>query len=278
MTESLVLLTPLLVLLLVAMFGFLGCAGVWGLDPVVPGVPVLSATAGNARVNLSWRTSQPLGGFRLMKGTESGALTMLAEVDSNTFMYEDSDVVNDTTYYYVVVNLGGTGSSDDEPSNEVAVRPQAEVINSFITSSVPGSTASASGFFGMAIVVGPAPVTVKALGRGFVVGNTQLHIVKIVDTATGMDVPNGAAAVFTAGGAAGEIRYAALATPVVLNADSAYYIVSQEMTGGDRFFNHDTSVMTTAVATVRSAVRGSGTVYTEDSGPGVSYALVDFQY
>jgi hypothetical protein len=67
MTESLVLLTPLLVLLLVAMFGFLGCAGVWGLDPVVPGVPVLSATAGNARVNLSWRTSQPLGGFRLMK-------------------------------------------------------------------------------------------------------------------------------------------------------------------------------------------------------------------
>ena len=277
MTESLVLLTPLLALLIVAMVGFLGCGGVFGLDPVIPGVPVLTAVAGNARVNLSWRADNAIG-FRLMKGTESGVLTTLADLDSGTFMYEDTDVINDTTYYYVVVNTGATTPSDDATSNEVAVRPQAEVVNTFVTSSVPGTTASATGLFGMTILVGAAPVTVKALGRGFVAGNTQIHVVKIVNAMTKADVPNGAAAIFTAGGVAGEIRYAALATPAVLNANTSYHIVSQEMSGGDRFFNHDTSVVTTSVAAVTASVFGTGTTYTEDGPAGQAYALVDFQY
>jgi hypothetical protein len=277
MIDSFVLWTPLLMLPVVAMFAFVGCHLLFGLDRLEPDRPLLTATAGNGVVNLSWRASSPLR-FRLMRGTESGVHTMLAEFNSNVDSFEDTTVVNDTTYYYVVVNLGETKPEDDAPSNEVAVRPQADVITSFITSAMIGTTAAAGGFFGMAITVGPNPILVKALGRGVVAGNTQIHIVKIVEASTKQDVLNAAAAVFTSGGANGEIRYAALATPVPLSANTSYYIVSQEMAGGDRFFNHDTSVVTTNVASVRSAVAGDGTTYNEDSPPGQSYALVDFQY
>lgn len=277
MIDSFVLLTPILMLPVVVLLAFVGCDWVFGLDRVEPKIPILTGVAGNARVDLSWREDPNSGKFRVKRGTESGSHTLIAEVDYGTYEFSDTNVLNDTTYYYVVTAFGGEDGETD-PSNEVAVRPQAEVVTTFVTSATLGGTAAATGLFGMAVTIGPNPVTVKALGRGFVSGNTQIHVVKIVDATTKADVPNAAVAVFTSGGLAGQVNYAALATPVTLNANTAYYIVSQEMASGDRFYNHDTAIMTTSVATVTSSVNGNGTTYNEDSGPGMSYALVDFQY
>lgn len=277
MIDSFVLLTPILMLPVVALLAFVGCHLVFGLHRVEPKIPILTAVAGNARVDLSWRDDDNAGQFRVKRGNESGNHTLIAELDGDITEYPDTNVLNDKTYYYVVTAVGGEDGETD-PSNEVAVRPQAEMLTSFVTSATLGGTPSAAGFFGMAVTIGPNPVTIKSLGRGFVTGNTQIHIVKVVDAATKLDVPDAAVAVFTSGGVAGQVNYAALATPVTLNANTAYYIVSQEMASGDRFYNHDTAVMTTSVGTVTSSVNRTGTTYNEDSAPGMSYALVDFQY
>ena len=76
----------------------------------------------------------------------------------------------------------------------------------------------------------------------------------------------------------GEFRYANLGTPVTLNPNVSYYIVSRETSGGDRFYNRDTSVTTTGVATVTSSVFGDGTSYTPDGPAGHAYGPLDFQY
>jgi len=95
--------------------------------------------------------------------------------------------------------------------------------------------------------------------------------------AQGVDVPNAFVSVSMAGGVVGERRYAPLNPPVVLNAGATYFIVSQEIAGGDDFYNHNTMIQTTDVATVPSAARG-GPPYVEDSPAGRCYGLVDFQY
>src|SRR5438874_8944751 len=61
----------------------------------VPGVPSLSATAGNASVDLSWSIpsdgGSPLTSFKVYRGTSSGgeAPTAIATLSSTTAMYHD---------------------------------------------------------------------------------------------------------------------------------------------------------------------------------------------
>ena len=44
---------------------------------------------------------------------------------------------------------------------------------------------------------------------------------------------------------------------MTLNAGFTYYVVTEELIGGDHFYIEDTTVQTTNVATVTSAVTGS---------------------
>ncbi|MFL6546767.1 MAG: hypothetical protein ACJ8LM_16515, partial [Candidatus Udaeobacter sp.] len=78
------------------------------------------------------------------------------------------------------------------------------LINSgqFIAAQTPGSLRNNySGFVGFKFTVGPRPATAYALGRFVVAGNTQNHMVKLVQ-ANGADVPNGSVILSTAGAAA----------------------------------------------------------------------------
>src|ERR1019366_4468003 len=73
---------------------------------------------------------------------------------------------------------------------------------------------------------------------------------------------------WTSGGAAGssygpgDLAYAALPATVTLNANQTYYLVTQETFGGDQWYDFDSTVQTAAVATVTSAVYGTGAPYT----------------
>jgi hypothetical protein len=94
--------------------------------PTVPGTPVLSATAGNASVSLSW-TAPANGGsaitnYKVYRGTSSGGETLLTTL-GDVSAYTDTAVTNGTTYYYQVsaVNAVGEGAR----SNEVSARPTA---------------------------------------------------------------------------------------------------------------------------------------------------------
>ncbi len=135
-----------------------------------------------------------------------------------------------------------------------------------------------TGWVGSVLKIGPAPLLVSGLGRIAVAGNTQSHTVKLVDAATGMDVPNGSAPVIPSSATPGTMAYAALSATVTLNANQTYYLLTQETFGGDQWYDYDSTVQTAAVASVTSAVYGPGTSYTLIGSSGRSYGPVDLLY
>jgi len=96
----------------------------------VPGVPVLTATRGNAQVVLTW-TAPPNGGsaitsYRIYRGTSAGTETLLTTV-GNVLTYTDTGRTNGTTYWYQVsaVNAVGEGARSAEKSATPATVPGA---------------------------------------------------------------------------------------------------------------------------------------------------------
>ena len=82
----------------------------------------------------------------------------------------------------------------------------------------------------------------------------------------------------TAGATQGSFAYASLASPVVLNANTTYYLVSQETAGGDAWYDWDTTVQTSSAATLTSAVWAYTNSYSTMGGAGHSYVPVDFKF
>jgi len=97
----------------------------------VPGVPTLSATAGNGAVHLSWTVPSDGGSaitnYNIYRGTASNGETLLATV-GNITSYDDSGLTNGATYYYKVsaVNAIGEGLL----SNEVSATPHLRICGS----------------------------------------------------------------------------------------------------------------------------------------------------
>ncbi|MBV8904168.1 MAG: hypothetical protein JOZ22_11090 [Acidobacteriia bacterium] len=130
----------------------------------------------------------------------------------------------------------------------------------------------------MAVTIGGSPITVSALGRIVVAGNSASHAIKLVN-ASGSDVAGGSATVITAGATPGNFVYASLANPVVLNANTVYYVVSQEAQGGDTWYDWDTTLQTASAATLSGAVWAASNSYTLVAGSaGHSYVPVDFKF
>ena len=88
----------------------------------------------------------------------------------------------------------------------------------------------------MVIQTGSSPMTINTLGRFAAPGNTGTHLVKIVDATTATDLPGGSVSVSMAGAATGSFAYASLSTPVNLNPNATYYIVTQETADGNQWY------------------------------------------
>ncbi|MDQ6707558.1 MAG: Ig-like domain-containing protein, partial [Acidobacteriota bacterium] len=108
--------------------------------------------------------------------------------------------------------------------------------------------------YGMQFTVGSAPLFVTALGRIYISGNAGMHVVKLVRVSDGADVPGGSVTVsLPNGGTPGQFVYTPLASPVTLDANASYYLISQETSGGDLFY--DASPVTAdGIVSVNSAV------------------------
>ena len=181
-----------------------------------------------------------------------------------------------------------TGAATTTPTTGVATTTTSVAPNTTTTvtaptttTTAPGNTTSAargtavvtsftptrlrqdfSGWVGMQVRIGPGDLTVSALGRWVVAGNSGRHSVKLVDAASGADVVGGSVSVATAGAPAGAFRYADLAAPVTLRAGARYHLVSEETAGGDAWYDYDTQVVTTAAAS------DVGATYATAGGPG----------
>lgn len=81
----------------------------------------LRATAGNNKVQLDWNVASGALTYHVKRSTTSGGpyVTIAEHVTETLFI--DSDVINDTTYYYIVTAVGEQGESGH--SNEASVTP-----------------------------------------------------------------------------------------------------------------------------------------------------------
>ena len=85
--------------------------------PTAPGVPVVTATGGNATARLSWTVpadgGSPITGYRVYRGTSPGGelAAPLASLAGNVTAYDDNAVVNGTTYYYQVAAVNAIGET-----------------------------------------------------------------------------------------------------------------------------------------------------------------------
>jgi hypothetical protein len=150
----------------------------------------------------------------------------------------------------------------------------------FVTSVNLGTPRSDyGGYVGMELVVGAAPVTVTQLGRMMASGNTGTHTVKLVNASNGSDVAGGSVAISMAGGTVGQFTYATLTSPVTLSAGATYYLVSQEVVGGDEWYDINTVLTTTSVASDATGAYGTGPgAWFTYGSAGNSYGPLDFKY
>jgi RHS repeat-associated protein len=156
---------------------------------------------------------------------------------------------------------------------------QAPPSQSFVTGKTLAAQRSDSpGWAGFEMSIGAQPITVTSLGRYCSAGNSLTHeerIIRSSDNATLASVN-----VAMSGCTAGTTKYASLANPVTLSANTAYRVVSYEV-GSDLF--HDWTglyLSTTAAATVLHGVytTDGGQTWGPAGGAGSSYVPVDFQY
>jgi subtilisin family serine protease len=95
--------------------------------PVPPSAPTLTATAGDASVELVWTAASDDGGatvtgYVIYRGTSAGTETQHATV-GNVLTYTDAGLNNGSTYWYQVAAVNSAGPGDR--SNEARATPQA---------------------------------------------------------------------------------------------------------------------------------------------------------
>jgi hypothetical protein len=114
------------------------------------------------------------------------------------------------------------------------------------------------GWLGMEFSVGGTELVATFLGRWVLAGNQNSHTVKLVD-ASGYDLASGSVTVTTAGQSAGTYAYAQLSTPVVLQPNTTYSLVSQETNNGDYWY--------WSTPITPSGVTPGGSVYSANTTP-----------
>jgi hypothetical protein len=126
-------------------------------------------------------------------------------------------------------------------------------------------------------------VTLLSLGRWCSSMNGQAHVVKVVDGATGTDIPGAIVAVSLSAKPEQTFVFVDLPTPVTLTGGQTYYLVSSEQMGGDTFLDYTIAVTPSGDFQVPSAVFADQTptppaTYQLKGGPGNCYGPVNAQY
>ena len=234
-------------------------------------------------------TAGPLSGLIAMVGTASdnSAVTKVQiEIDdaplgtafgtANWTYFLDTTVIPNGQH---TLTARAFDSQGNQGTYSVPITVSNQGYNTFVTSITASTTSTAlPEWVGMQIRVGAAPVSVTALGRVYVPGNTGIHTLKLVDAATGIDLPNASAIVIMIAPAFSRFVYGHLPFPVTLAAGHSYYVVTQETVGGDALYDSPpTTVQTTTVASVLGSVayrRG----WIPAPGVNQTFGPVDIQY
>lgn len=287
MIDSFVLLTPILLLGVIALAGFVGCDVVFNLDrpPIdAPDAPEnFQAMPGDAKVFLTWDPYDDATKFTVYRSTAHGTdkedYPDKHDVEEGKVSYPDDPATNGVPYFYRLTATIGAQESElsDEESATPASGLESFVLPNGVTLGLPPRT-DFTGAAGMAIRVGSADVLVQTLGRIVDPGHLGLHVVSIIDP-TMMNQSNPSVTVDTSTVEIGKFVYAPLAIAVPLTAGGTYYVVSQESAGVPFYNVVGTTVETTNVASVLGGVyKDATTPFTMVPNPNHTYGPVDFQY
>ncbi len=151
---------------------------------------------------------------------------------------------------------------------------------SFATAITTGDLRNDYGnWVGTKITVGNSNITVKQLGRYFVTGNSRTHTLAIYTT-DGTQVASVSIDMSSGSTDSLGFKYATLSSPYTLSANTSYYIVSLESSGGDQWYGNNTmpTLTTTSVATVNGAVFYTGSYWNYWGAAGTSYVPLNFKY
>jgi len=120
MTDAFLLLTPFVLLGLLAVLGFIGCRFRPG-AAVVSAPTNLKAVPGDTWVKLSWDSYANATGFTLHRGTVSGNYSTTFDIGGSATSFLDAPVTNGTPLFYALTVTTVDGTSGD--SNEAQVTP-----------------------------------------------------------------------------------------------------------------------------------------------------------
>jgi hypothetical protein len=200
----------------------------------------------------------------LAAATSYPAITLTVNVAANA----PASVTNSAA-----VSGGGetnTGNDTvDDPTTIVAPPPPGTPFLTGFALNGPALRSNYGNFVGMKFTVGGTPLTVSSLGRICITGNSGTHTVKLVTASNGANVAGGSVSVPMAGCTAGQFKYVGLPAAVILAANTAYYVVSLEVNGGDQWYDSGTVSSTTA-ATVNNSVYFNGTSWLLFNGANTS--------
>jgi autotransporter-associated beta strand protein len=131
---------------------------------LAPSAPTgLAAAEGSAQVTLTWNGAAGVTGFNVKRATTSGgAYTQIATNLSAAF-YVDTNVLNYTTYYYVVTAINATGESGN--SSEVSATPSDMVVYYKFDETSGTTAADASGNGNIASLMSGAAWTTGILSN-----------------------------------------------------------------------------------------------------------------
>ena len=287
MIDSYVLLTPILMLGVLALIRFVGCNWWYNIretDLKGEQVEGLVAKAGDSYVELTWGYTGTATKFILNYGQNEGGPYFNRDVfPSGDYEYAEivSPLDNGVTHYFKVQVVTASATSSLDTAVEVSAQP---TVNDFLTLTAPGAGRNDfDGWVGMAILVKSEKTIVTQLGRWAASVNAAPHEVRIYDAAEQETIVT----VVVPPGTPGGFSFVPLPSHTTLSPNGLYYIVSHESSGGDPFLNYPTGIqpigeaMDTNVARVLAAVY-SGAQTPDDfllyGYPNETYGPSNFRY
>jgi protocatechuate 3,4-dioxygenase beta subunit len=141
-----------------------------------------------------------------------------------------------------------------------------------VTTGTSSNSLSQLSGLGYSFTVESSNILVYQLGRWVAPQDTGSHVIHLIRASDDTQVAT--VTVKTSQGQAGSFIYAALAAPVALQANQTYYLLSEEIGGGDPFYMQDTTITPASGAI---AINGamSATIQTPSNPSTWSYTQVN---
>ena len=118
----------------------MNAAGISGNSTIVGTAPAppasLSAFPGNAQISLTWSASATATNYTIKRGLSSGNETVTVATTTN-LAYTNSNLLNGTTYYYVITASGPTGTSGN--STEASATPSLSALSGLVWTGAAGT-------------------------------------------------------------------------------------------------------------------------------------------